>query len=152
MHGPNRTHNMKYCFKLKQCTKRTKADASCGGADKVSYKDLNAFADTKVTPALNKAEKNQKKKEAKKVTINTFDNFRNLKVDNSSNEESNHEVNGLAATSDNDSDSNASRVPSDDSNSNSKLMAGHDLAANNGNNNSKLEHVINYCFFFLKQK
>jgi hypothetical protein len=37
-----------------------------------------------------------------------------LKVDNSS-EESNHKVNALAAASDNDSDSDDSRVPSEDS-------------------------------------
>eukprot|EP00957_Ditylum_brightwellii_P167965 12785761-Ditylum_brightwellii.AAC.1 len=74
------------------------------GADKVTYKDLNAFVNAKVTAALNKAKKNQKKKE-KKLTINAFDNFRNLKVDNSSNEESDHKVNALANASDDDSDS-----------------------------------------------
>ena len=31
-------------------------------------------------------------------------------------------------------------------------MAGHDLAADNGNSNGKLEHVINYCFSFSKTK
>eukprot|EP00957_Ditylum_brightwellii_P062015 4706683-Ditylum_brightwellii.AAC.1 len=118
MHGPNRTHNTKDCFELKQQAKRANADANCGGADKVSYKDLNAFVNTKVTAALNKAKK--KKQEAKKVTINAFDNFCSLKVDDSSNEESDHKVNALAAASDNDSDSNASRVPSKDSDSNNK--------------------------------
>eukprot|EP00957_Ditylum_brightwellii_P208309 15356769-Ditylum_brightwellii.AAC.1 len=78
-------------------------------ADKVTYKDLNVFVNAKVTAALNKAKKNQKKKEAKKVTINTFDKFCNLKV-NSSNEESNPEVNTFAAIFDNDSNSDASRV------------------------------------------
>eukprot|EP00957_Ditylum_brightwellii_P133556 10182958-Ditylum_brightwellii.AAC.1 len=34
MHKPNRTHNSKYCFELKQCAKRTKADANRGEADK----------------------------------------------------------------------------------------------------------------------
>eukprot|EP00957_Ditylum_brightwellii_P071724 5452017-Ditylum_brightwellii.AAC.2 len=84
-------------------------------ADKVSYKDLNAFVNAKVNAALNKAKKNQKKG-SKKVTINAFDKFRNLKVD-SNNEESNHEVNALAAASNDDSNSNTSHVPSKDSNS-----------------------------------
>eukprot|EP00957_Ditylum_brightwellii_P032547 2466156-Ditylum_brightwellii.AAC.1 len=65
MHGPNRTHSTKDCFELKRCTKRAKADANHGGADKVSYKDLNAFVNAKVTAALSKAKKNQKKKEKK---------------------------------------------------------------------------------------
>eukprot|EP00957_Ditylum_brightwellii_P207327 15352486-Ditylum_brightwellii.AAC.1 len=95
------------------------ADTNCGGADKLTYKDLNTFVNAKVTAALNKAKKNQKKKE-KKVTINAFDNFRNLKVDDSSDEESNHEVNALASASDKDSDSGASRVDSNESRSNSE--------------------------------
>eukprot|EP00957_Ditylum_brightwellii_P018593 1396992-Ditylum_brightwellii.AAC.1 len=66
MHRPNRTHNTKDCFELKQHAKRTKADANRGRADKVSYKDLNAFVNTKITAALNKGKKNQKKTEAKK--------------------------------------------------------------------------------------
>eukprot|EP00957_Ditylum_brightwellii_P050678 3842155-Ditylum_brightwellii.AAC.1 len=60
------------------------------------------------------------KKKAKKVTIDAFDNFCNLKVDDNSDKESDHEVNVLAAALDNDSDSNASHVPSKDSNSNNK--------------------------------
>eukprot|EP00957_Ditylum_brightwellii_P116121 8857933-Ditylum_brightwellii.AAC.1 len=63
MHGPNRTHNTKDSFELKQRTKRAKADTNRGGADKVTYKDLNTFVNTKITAALNKAKKNQKKKE-----------------------------------------------------------------------------------------
>eukprot|EP00957_Ditylum_brightwellii_P053893 4083160-Ditylum_brightwellii.AAC.1 len=120
MHGPNRTHNTKDCFELKRRTKRAKADMNGGRAGKVSYKDLNAFVNAKVTAALNKAKK--QKQEAKKVTINVFDNFCNLKVDNSSHEESDHKVNTLAAVaaSDNDSNSNASHVPSKDSDSNNK--------------------------------
>eukprot|EP00957_Ditylum_brightwellii_P179597 13681131-Ditylum_brightwellii.AAC.1 len=66
MHRPNRTHNTKDCFKLKQCTKRAKADTHGGRADKVSYKDLNAFVNVKAIAALNKAKKKQKKQEAKK--------------------------------------------------------------------------------------
>eukprot|EP00957_Ditylum_brightwellii_P068731 5217383-Ditylum_brightwellii.AAC.1 len=65
MHGPNRTHNTKDCFELKQCTKRAEADTNRGGAIKVTYKDLNACVNAKVTAALNKAKKNQKKKEKK---------------------------------------------------------------------------------------
>eukprot|EP00957_Ditylum_brightwellii_P049818 3776974-Ditylum_brightwellii.AAC.1 len=63
MHRPNRTHNMKDCFELKRRAKCAKADTNCGRADKVSYKDLNAFVNTKVTTALNKDKKKQKKKE-----------------------------------------------------------------------------------------
>eukprot|EP00957_Ditylum_brightwellii_P175238 13341208-Ditylum_brightwellii.AAC.1 len=88
MHGPNRTHSTKDCFELKHCAKCAKADTTRGGADKVIYKDLNAFVNAKVAAALNKAKKNQKKKEK-----------------DSSNEESNHEVNALANASDNDSNS-----------------------------------------------
>eukprot|EP00957_Ditylum_brightwellii_P008064 611734-Ditylum_brightwellii.AAC.1 len=66
MHMPNRTHSTKDCFELKQRAKHTKASTSRNEVDKVTYKDLNAFINTKVTAALNKARKNQKKKEAKK--------------------------------------------------------------------------------------
>eukprot|EP00957_Ditylum_brightwellii_P102734 7829922-Ditylum_brightwellii.AAC.1 len=69
----------------------------------MAYMDMNAFVNTKVTEALRKAKKEQKEKKTKKVTINDFDKFRSLKVD-SSNEESNHKVNTLAAASNNDSD------------------------------------------------
>eukprot|EP00957_Ditylum_brightwellii_P085099 6470053-Ditylum_brightwellii.AAC.1 len=63
MYRPNRTHSTKDCFELKRRTKRAKADTTCGRVDKVTYKDLNAFVNAKVTTALNKAKKNQKKKE-----------------------------------------------------------------------------------------
>eukprot|EP00957_Ditylum_brightwellii_P148465 11303201-Ditylum_brightwellii.AAC.1 len=63
MHGPNRTHSTKDCFELKQRSKHAKADTNRGRADKVTYKDLNAFINATVTAALNKAKKNQKKKE-----------------------------------------------------------------------------------------
>eukprot|EP00957_Ditylum_brightwellii_P164367 12513280-Ditylum_brightwellii.AAC.1 len=66
IHDPYRAHNTKDCFELKHRAKHTNADTNCEGADKVSYKDLNAFVNAKVTAALNKAKKNQKKKEAKK--------------------------------------------------------------------------------------
>eukprot|EP00957_Ditylum_brightwellii_P025275 1912957-Ditylum_brightwellii.AAC.1 len=62
MHRPNRTHDTKDCFELKQCAKCTKADTNCGGADKVTYKDLNDFVNAKVNASLNKAKKNWKKK------------------------------------------------------------------------------------------
>eukprot|EP00957_Ditylum_brightwellii_P196420 14965614-Ditylum_brightwellii.AAC.1 len=74
MHGPNRTHNTKDCFELKRCAEHAKADTNLDRADKVTYKDLHAFVNAKVTAALNKAKKDQKKKE-KKETINAFDNF-----------------------------------------------------------------------------
>eukprot|EP00957_Ditylum_brightwellii_P189034 14390572-Ditylum_brightwellii.AAC.1 len=64
MHRPNRTHNTKDCFELKRRAKRVKTDTTRGGADKVSYKDPNAFVNAKVTAVLNKV-KNQKKKEKK---------------------------------------------------------------------------------------
>eukprot|EP00957_Ditylum_brightwellii_P040953 3100712-Ditylum_brightwellii.AAC.1 len=66
MHRPNRTHNTKGCFELKRHAKRAKADVNHGRVDKVSYKDLNTFVNAKVIATLNKAKKNQKKKEAKK--------------------------------------------------------------------------------------
>eukprot|EP00957_Ditylum_brightwellii_P030328 2296889-Ditylum_brightwellii.AAC.1 len=68
------------------------------------------------------------------VTINAFNRFCNLKAD-SSNKESDPEVNALAAADNNDSDSNASCLPSKDSGSNNKWMADHDLAANDNNDN-----------------
>eukprot|EP00957_Ditylum_brightwellii_P136597 10416703-Ditylum_brightwellii.AAC.1 len=59
MHRHNRTHNTEDCFELKQCAKCVKANTSHNKADKVAYKDLNAFVNAKVTTALNKAKKNQ---------------------------------------------------------------------------------------------
>eukprot|EP00957_Ditylum_brightwellii_P192668 14670556-Ditylum_brightwellii.AAC.1 len=47
MHRHNRTHNTENCFELKQCAKRTKPSTNPDEADKVSYKDLIAFANTK---------------------------------------------------------------------------------------------------------
>eukprot|EP00957_Ditylum_brightwellii_P178839 13622034-Ditylum_brightwellii.AAC.1 len=67
MLGPNRTHNTKDCFELKQHAKRANADTSCDGADKITYKALNSFVNAKLTATLNKAKKNQKKKEAKRL-------------------------------------------------------------------------------------
>eukprot|EP00957_Ditylum_brightwellii_P083538 6349925-Ditylum_brightwellii.AAC.1 len=65
MHGPNMFHSTEDFFELKQRAKRAKADTNCGGADKVTYKDLNAFVNAEVTAALNKAKKSQKKDEKK---------------------------------------------------------------------------------------
>eukprot|EP00957_Ditylum_brightwellii_P073408 5578655-Ditylum_brightwellii.AAC.1 len=47
MHGCNRTHNTEDCFELKRCAKRTNASTNHDDADKMSYKDLNAFVNTK---------------------------------------------------------------------------------------------------------
>eukprot|EP00957_Ditylum_brightwellii_P039318 2974751-Ditylum_brightwellii.AAC.1 len=65
MHGCNRTHNTGDCFELKQRAKYAKANTSRDNTDKVTYKDLTAFVNAKVTAALNKAKKSQKKKEEK---------------------------------------------------------------------------------------
>eukprot|EP00957_Ditylum_brightwellii_P029423 2224110-Ditylum_brightwellii.AAC.1 len=100
------THDMKDCYELNQCKKCAKPNTSHNGSDKVTYKDLNAFVNAKVTAALKKAKSQNKRKEAKKVIINAFDKFCNLKVD-SSNEESNPEVNALAAVANNDSNPTA---------------------------------------------
>eukprot|EP00957_Ditylum_brightwellii_P048062 3649572-Ditylum_brightwellii.AAC.1 len=54
MHRPSRTHNTKDCFELKQRAKRAKADMTCGGADKVTYKDLNTFVNAKVNDSSDK--------------------------------------------------------------------------------------------------
>eukprot|EP00957_Ditylum_brightwellii_P016992 1281046-Ditylum_brightwellii.AAC.1 len=47
MHRRNKTHNTGDCFKLKQCAKCMKANKNCNKADKATYKDLNAFINTK---------------------------------------------------------------------------------------------------------
>eukprot|EP00957_Ditylum_brightwellii_P148489 11305682-Ditylum_brightwellii.AAC.1 len=122
MHEHNMTHNTKDCFELNRRAKCTKANPNQVDKRQMSYKDLNAFINAKVTAALKKAQKEKKEKKTKKVTINAFDKFRFLNVDSSSEEESNHEVNTLAATSNNDSDSDSddSCVPSEDSKSDNK--------------------------------
>eukprot|EP00957_Ditylum_brightwellii_P043338 3285091-Ditylum_brightwellii.AAC.1 len=55
MHGRNRTHNTRHCFELKQHAESAEANTSFNVADKMTYKDLNAFVNAKVTTALNKA-------------------------------------------------------------------------------------------------
>eukprot|EP00957_Ditylum_brightwellii_P131779 10049652-Ditylum_brightwellii.AAC.1 len=119
MHGPNRTHNTKDFFELNQRAKRAKANPSHPEKGKMAYKDLNAFVNTKVTAVLKKAKKEQKEKKSKKTAIDAFDEFHSLKVDSSC-KESNHEVNALAAASNDDSDSDDSCVPSEDSESDNK--------------------------------
>eukprot|EP00957_Ditylum_brightwellii_P055581 4211930-Ditylum_brightwellii.AAC.1 len=117
MHRPNRTHNTKDCFELKWRTTRVKASTSRAKTDKAAYKDLNTFVNGKVTKALKSQERLEKDRE--KITINAFDKFCSLNVD-SSDEERYPEVNALAATNNNDSDSTASHVPSEDSKSDVK--------------------------------
>eukprot|EP00957_Ditylum_brightwellii_P134397 10245798-Ditylum_brightwellii.AAC.1 len=57
MHGCNKTHNTEDCFELKRRAKRSKPDDMQNEADKVTYKDLNAFVNAKVTAAFNKLRK-----------------------------------------------------------------------------------------------
>eukprot|EP00957_Ditylum_brightwellii_P124351 9478355-Ditylum_brightwellii.AAC.2 len=54
--------------------------------DKVTYKDLNAFVNAKVTAALKRA-KNifKKEKKDKQAKLNAFNKFRTLNVNESSN-------------------------------------------------------------------
>eukprot|EP00957_Ditylum_brightwellii_P028871 2181244-Ditylum_brightwellii.AAC.1 len=64
-----------------------KPDETQKDADKVTYKDLNAFVKAKVTAALNKAKTNLKKqKKEKEVELNAFDKCCTLNIE-SSNEE-----------------------------------------------------------------
>eukprot|EP00957_Ditylum_brightwellii_P063835 4843749-Ditylum_brightwellii.AAC.1 len=75
MHGPNRTHDTKDCYELNQCKKRAKLNTSRNGEDKVTYKDLNAFVNAKVTATLKKAKSNTRKKVAKKLLLTPLINF-----------------------------------------------------------------------------
>eukprot|EP00957_Ditylum_brightwellii_P076750 5833666-Ditylum_brightwellii.AAC.1 len=64
-------------------TRQTHTDA-----DKVTYKDLNMFVNTKVTTALKKAKKYLKQqKQEKQVKLNAFDKFGTLNVKSSDNED-----------------------------------------------------------------
>eukprot|EP00957_Ditylum_brightwellii_P172097 13101805-Ditylum_brightwellii.AAC.1 len=88
LHGHNKTHDTEDCYKLKQHTKCTKQGEACKDIDKLTYKDLNAFVNAKVTAALKKANTNFKKeKKDKQVKLNAFNKFRTLNVDESSNNE-----------------------------------------------------------------
>eukprot|EP00957_Ditylum_brightwellii_P194677 14829358-Ditylum_brightwellii.AAC.1 len=57
MHGHDRTHDTKDCFKLKRCAKRAKQGETRTEVDKVTYKDLNMFVNAKVTAALKRQRK-----------------------------------------------------------------------------------------------
>eukprot|EP00957_Ditylum_brightwellii_P114567 8735696-Ditylum_brightwellii.AAC.1 len=66
MHGCNKTHDTKDCFELKWRMKHAKQGKTCTEANKVTYKDLNAFIKAKVTAALKKAKKNLKQQKKEK--------------------------------------------------------------------------------------
>eukprot|EP00957_Ditylum_brightwellii_P159205 12117421-Ditylum_brightwellii.AAC.2 len=116
MHGQKKTHNTEDCFELKQRAKRAKSSTNCDEADRMTYKDLNAFVNAKVTAALNKA-KNSKKREEKEVKIDAFDKFHSLYVE-SSNEKG--ELNEHAPSAAENTDRSASCLLSDSSDSNVK--------------------------------
>eukprot|EP00957_Ditylum_brightwellii_P157365 11977171-Ditylum_brightwellii.AAC.1 len=61
MHKNNWTHNTKDCYKLNRRAKRAKSNPSHSKKGHVAYKKLNAFVNAKVTEALKKAKKEQKK-------------------------------------------------------------------------------------------
>eukprot|EP00957_Ditylum_brightwellii_P194716 14832398-Ditylum_brightwellii.AAC.1 len=74
--------------------------------NKVTYKDLNAFVNTKVTAALKKAKKNLKKEtKDRQVKLNAFDKFCTLNVDKSSNDKDKQEVH-VSINVDDSNDSN----------------------------------------------
>eukprot|EP00957_Ditylum_brightwellii_P077557 5893527-Ditylum_brightwellii.AAC.1 len=113
MHRRNNTHDTDDCFELNQHKKCANSDTSRSGKDKVSYKDLNTFVNTKVTATLNKAKKNKKKE--KEVEINSFNKFRSLNVESS---DKKGELKESALAVDDNSDSKASHLLSNESNSN----------------------------------
>eukprot|EP00957_Ditylum_brightwellii_P058584 4442970-Ditylum_brightwellii.AAC.1 len=80
--------NIRDCFELKGRTKHAKLDEIRKYADKVTYKDLNAFGNAKITTALNKAKKNLKKqKKEKQAKLNAFNKFCTLNVEHSDEED-----------------------------------------------------------------
>eukprot|EP00957_Ditylum_brightwellii_P121388 9257487-Ditylum_brightwellii.AAC.1 len=88
MHGRNKTHNTDDCYERKWHVKRTKQGKTHKDADKVTYKDLNTFVNTKVTSDLKKAKKNIKKqKKEKQIKLNAFEKFRTLNVKSSDDED-----------------------------------------------------------------
>eukprot|EP00957_Ditylum_brightwellii_P062498 4742961-Ditylum_brightwellii.AAC.1 len=118
MHMHNKTHNTKDCFELKQRAKHTKTDKMQKDIEKVTYKDLNAFVNAKVTAAFNKTEKNLKKqKKEKEVKLNAFDKCRSLNVENSNKED---KPNKCAPTNVDNGDGSASCLLSDNSDSDCK--------------------------------
>eukprot|EP00957_Ditylum_brightwellii_P179000 13634943-Ditylum_brightwellii.AAC.1 len=68
MHGWNNTHDTDDCFELNRRKKRAKLETSRSGKEKVSYKDLNAFVNAKVTAPLNNAKKNRRKRKMSRLT------------------------------------------------------------------------------------
>eukprot|EP00957_Ditylum_brightwellii_P143475 10930351-Ditylum_brightwellii.AAC.1 len=88
MHGCNRTHDTEDCFELKQRAKHAKPNTSQNEVDKVTYKDLNAFVNAKVTATFNKDKKNLKKQmKEKEVELNAFNKFCSLNVESSNKED-----------------------------------------------------------------
>eukprot|EP00957_Ditylum_brightwellii_P168550 12829437-Ditylum_brightwellii.AAC.2 len=86
--------------------------------DKVTYKDLNAFVNAKVTATFNKAKQNLKKqKKEKGVKLNAFDKFCSLNVDSSDEED---KPNKHAPVDVDNGNSSASCLLSDNSDSNDK--------------------------------
>eukprot|EP00957_Ditylum_brightwellii_P188169 14325112-Ditylum_brightwellii.AAC.1 len=47
LHGCNKAYNTEDCFEMKQCAKHAKTNMTQNEADKVTYKDLNAFVNAK---------------------------------------------------------------------------------------------------------
>eukprot|EP00957_Ditylum_brightwellii_P131691 10044365-Ditylum_brightwellii.AAC.1 len=105
------------CFELKQCAKYAKPNINQNKADKVTYKDLNAFVNAKVMAPLNKANKSQKKRKEKEVDINAFDKFCSLNVESSEKEE---ELNVYAPVAADNNDSSTSCILSENRNINVK--------------------------------
>eukprot|EP00957_Ditylum_brightwellii_P210978 15365622-Ditylum_brightwellii.AAC.1 len=102
MHWHNRTCDTEDCFELKWRAKCTKPNMNCAKVDKVSYKDLNAVVNAKVTAALNKAKKNLKnQKKQKEVELNAFDKFCSLNFESSDEEDKPNEHAPTAADNDN---------------------------------------------------
>eukprot|EP00957_Ditylum_brightwellii_P021325 1608324-Ditylum_brightwellii.AAC.1 len=87
-------------------------------ADNVTYKDLNAFINAKVTTSFNKAKNNLKKqRKEKEVKLKAFDIFCSLNVESSDEED---KPNKHAPTDVDNDDSSASCLLSNNSDSNVK--------------------------------
>eukprot|EP00957_Ditylum_brightwellii_P157966 12023755-Ditylum_brightwellii.AAC.1 len=118
MHGCNKTHDTEDCFELKQHAKLTKQGETHTKVDKVTYKDLNMFINTKVTTALKRAKKHLKQqKKEKQVKLNVFDKFCTLNVKSSDNKD---KPSTRASIDVDNNDSSASYLLSND-NSNSNI-------------------------------
>eukprot|EP00957_Ditylum_brightwellii_P143986 10971417-Ditylum_brightwellii.AAC.1 len=101
-------------FELNQHAKCAKPNTNCAEANKVSYKDLNAFVNAKVTATLNKAKIIQKKRKEKEVKLNAFNKFHSMNVESSNEEDKPNKHAPINAYND---DSSASCLLSDDSSS-----------------------------------